>query len=111
MGEIYFQEPRLKLSMFGEFFVRFITRSFYIVLIITGILLLLSDLRNLRWLGILIAFFLVDRLFHFGEGERALKELRDEKNNLARSVTPGAYQVLCHAFHKALITGENFHLL
>jgi hypothetical protein len=88
--EIYFQDSRFDLSTFGEFLVRFVARSFYFVFAALTLLLIFSDVRPLRWLGFIFALFLIDRLLHFGQGEKDLSELRGKKINVAHAVTPAA---------------------
>lgn len=99
------------MSTLGEFLMRLITRAFYIVFAATiFVLVFSSNVQYLNWLGILGGFFLIDRLIHLGEGEKSLNELKGEKINLALAVTPGAYNLLSLAFHKALVTRRSFYL-
>lgn len=106
-----FKEPRLNLSIGGEFIVRTVAYSLYAVLGVGTFILLLSDVAQLRALGFLLAIFLVDRLMHVGEGERSLQEVRGDKVNLALFLTPPAYRQLSYAMRKSLSLHENFHLL
>ncbi len=106
---LFFKEPRLNLSAPGEFLVRLITYSVYIVLVAVTVVLLFSDAS--KWLAFLIIIFLLDRLIHFNEAERSLIELRGEKINLAAVLTPSAFRVLNHALRKSLVTNQNFYLL
>ncbi|MCP6720084.1 MAG: ATP-dependent Clp protease ATP-binding subunit [Patescibacteria group bacterium] len=108
---LYFKEPRFYLTKPGEFLVRLVTYSFYIVLVAVTLLLLFSDVSSLRWLAVLFTLFLIDRLIHFGEAERSLPNLKGEKVNLASTITPAAYRVLNYAFRKALLINQNFYLV
>src|SRR5437667_878295 len=111
MEKVYFKESRLDLSGTGEFFVRFVSRSFYIVLSVLTFLLLFSDIHRLKWTGILFGLFLIDEAIHFGEGERDLVELDRENANVASALTAPAYNAISYAFRKSSLTGEAFNLL
>ncbi|MEK7087010.1 MAG: hypothetical protein AAB935_01995, partial [Patescibacteria group bacterium] len=107
----YFRSPRLNLSAAGEFLVKLVNYSAYIVLMAVALLFLLGDVPRLKWFGILFALFLADRLLHLNEAERSLAELKGEKINLALAITPSFYRVLSFAFRQSLLTGQNFYLV
>ncbi|MCH8331415.1 MAG: hypothetical protein IH946_08550, partial [Bacteroidetes bacterium] len=108
---LYFKEPRLNLTKPGEFLVRLVTYSSYIVLSAATLLMLFSDISSLRWVAALLALFLIDRALHLGEAERSLSTLKGEKINLAQAITPAAYRALNYSFRKALLTNQNFYLI
>ena len=108
---LYFKEPRFYLTRPGEFLVRLVTYSFYVVLVAITLLLLFSDISFLRWSAVLFVLFLIDRLIHFGEAERSLHSFKGEKINLASAVTPAAYRILNHAFRKTLLVNQDFYLI
>lgn len=111
--KLYFNEPRYRLSAFGDFSVKIAVYSFYIILVVGTAVLLLSDLESLRWLGVLIGIFLVDRLIHFGQAEKSLAELarsKHKKENLALYVTPSVKRVIGYAYRKARTVGHDFYL-
>jgi len=108
---IYFREPRLNFGTFAEFLVRLVSYLSYVVLSAGTLILLFSDLNSSKWLAILIALFLADRLRHFGEAEKHLNELKGENVNLASVLTPAAYKTINYALRKSLLTGQNFHLV
>ena len=99
------------MTTLSEFFTRFITRSFYIVFTALTLLLVLSDVEPFRFLGFLFALFLADRFIHLGQAEKTLAELGGGKINLAEGITPVSYNLLSHALHKTLVTGDDFCLL
>src|SRR3989344_3969170 len=109
MTEKYFKEIRLYLTKPGEFFVRLFTYSFYAVLIAGAALLLFSDMDALRWGAVLVFLFLLDRLLHFGEAEKALFELKGTRINIALATTPASYRALSYAFRRARAAHENFY--
>ena len=108
---LYFKEPRLNLSTPGEFLVRIVTYSFYIVLAAVTVVLLLGEISSLRALAALFALFLIDRLIHLGGAEKYLSELKGQNINLAEALTPGAYRLLSYSFRKTLVTGQDFHFI
>ncbi|MEK7630005.1 MAG: ATP-dependent Clp protease ATP-binding subunit [Patescibacteria group bacterium] len=111
MTQTHFKDPRLKLTTGGEFLTRLVTYSAYVLGTSATFFLIFSGAKSLEALGFLMALFLADRLIHFGEGEKNLAELKDEKINLASVVTPAAYRILDHSFRKAMAVEENFYLI
>lgn len=110
----YFEEPRLNFSVFSDFLFRFIASVSYIFLIGLCFTLLFSDIVNLKFLGILILFFLIDRLFHFNQAEKFLWEIDKtlkRKINLANFISKKAKNILIVSYHKAKILNTNFYLI
>ncbi len=111
MNDLFFREPRLSLTAAGDFFVRLVTYVFYVVLYASAFILLFSGVEAFVMMGIIIAFFLIDRLIHFGQAEKDLSEIGGRNKNLAEAVTPEAYRTLGHAFRRSCLVGENLNLL
>ncbi len=112
--KFYFSEPRLKFSIFSDFLYRFISSVFFILLICLCFVLLLSDISNLKFLGIFILLFLIDRIFHLNEGERALWEIEKsfkEKFNLADFLNQKAKNILIYSYQKTKVLKSNFYLI
>ena len=107
----YFKEPKLNLSLGGEFVVRAVTYSWYAILGAATPFLFLSGVPQLQSLSLLLAIFLADRLIHLGEGEESIQETKGDKINLALFLTSPAYRLLNYAFRKSLSFKENFYLL
>lgn len=108
---LYFHEPRLFFTAFGEFIVRLITYSAYALLSLSAFFFVISNSVGARSFGFLLALFLVDRALHMKEGERSIAELDGEKRNVALTFTPTAYRVLGRAFRKSRAVRKNFHLI
>ncbi|MFH1193328.1 MAG: ATP-dependent Clp protease ATP-binding subunit [Candidatus Jorgensenbacteria bacterium] len=106
----YYREPRLSLSSTGEFFVRLASYCAYLVVVLAGGLFVLSDLSYLRSVGVFTALFLIDRLFHAGQGEKTLAELKGERVNVAEAATPAVFRTVNYALRKSLALREGFHL-
>ncbi|MDI6820862.1 MAG: ATP-dependent Clp protease ATP-binding subunit [Patescibacteria group bacterium] len=111
MQTLFYKEPKLLFSTPGEFFVRLIVYSSYVLLSVTTLFLFLSETFSMRWLGFLFALFLIDRVIHMGEAEKRLLELKGHKVNLAQVVTPAAYKVLNYSFRKSRATRQDFYLI
>jgi ATP-dependent Clp protease ATP-binding subunit ClpC len=108
---LYFHEPRLLLTAFGEFMTRLIAYCTFALLVVAAIFLYVADTKGLHGAAILITFFLIDRFNHRGDGERSIGELKGEKKNVALACTPAAYHALNHSYRKARALGKNFYLI
>lgn len=108
---IYFKEPRLNLSIPAEFLVRLVIYSFYAVLTAITLILFFSNASQLKWLSILLGIFLLDRLLHFGQGDKSLNELGGEKINLAETITSATFRILNYSFRKAIFARRDFYLI
>ncbi|MFA6407701.1 MAG: ATP-dependent Clp protease ATP-binding subunit [Candidatus Paceibacterota bacterium] len=111
MSSLYFNEPQLRLTTLGEFFVRLTAYSSYALLSIGALFLLFSDAKTLRGIALIVGLFLVDRLLHAGGGERTINELSGDKKNIALTLTPAAYRLISYAYRKSRMVGHDFHLL
>ncbi len=110
MAKLYFKEKRLFLNAADEFVVRLFTSSWYVVLGAVTFFFLFSGVPTLSWYSVLLLFFLIDRIIHFGEGERNLGEFTAQSNNIARALTPASIRILSHAFRRTKITHQSFYL-
>ncbi|MAF80032.1 hypothetical protein CL629_03065 [bacterium] len=112
---LYFQNLRLQLAGSGEFLVRLLSYSSYILLVVGTAALFFSGVPRFRWLGIFLILFLIDRLMHLGEGERsvsnALRSKGNEKINTALFFSPASFRILSWAFRHAGTTGRDFSLI
>jgi len=111
MNDLYFKESKLSLSAVGEFLVRLVTYSVYVLLTASAVVLFLSGVGPLRYLAVLLSLFLIDRLLHVNDAERNLSEIGGRNKNLAEAVSPAAYRALCRAFRRSYVVGQNFRLL
>lgn len=112
MTDIFFKDPRFTFGATGEFFVRLCSMVGYAALVaMTAALLGFSNGLSPRVLGVLCALFLVDRLLHLREGERALAELKEGPVNVREALTPSAYRVFRQSFRRASATRKSFSLV
>jgi len=112
---LYFDEPRLKMSVAGRFTVRVVGYITYLVLLAATVTFIISGVAALRWVGVFLALFFVDRFVHRHEGDMPISELPKDltgaKVNLARLVSPRSFSAIDRAFDKALVARQDFFLL
>ena len=109
--ELYFDDPRLRMTVAGRFVVRVITYITYLVLLFATGTLLLSEITTLRYLGMFLTLFIIDRLVHWSEADLPIAELpRGGKVNLAHIMRPSSFSAVSHAFDRGLVTRQDFFL-
>lgn len=111
MNTVYFRDPRFGFGAGGEFVVRLVSTIAYVVLGAATVVLIMSEETPLRALGVFFALFLVDRLSHVRDGERAIAEVKDGSVNVRETLTPAAYRVFRRSFQRALGAGKHFPLM
>ena len=114
----YFKDPRLELNIFSRRLIRMAVWLIYIILIAAafGFLFLTSGFDHLCWLGILLALFLIDRLFHFKQAKYHLSRIKkihpsNKKINLADFLTSAAFNVIEEAQSQSILIKEDFEIL
>ncbi len=117
-AKIYFNEPRLKMTLLGRFLVKLISYVTYALVITGATVFILSDIIQLRWLGILLLLFLADRLVHIRQAEesinkRVILKLFNPKVtlNVAKFLTPAARNVLISIYDRAKFLSVNPYLI
>ncbi len=108
---VTFSDPRFGMTIAGRVLVRIIKYVFYLTFIAATVVLLISDISHLFYLGLLLCLFCVDFLIHRNEGEVPFVRLKKIGTvNLAKSISPQAFSVLERAFDRSIITKEDFFL-
>jgi ATP-dependent Clp protease ATP-binding subunit ClpC len=108
--EIYFNDPRLRMSLGGRLVVRIVTWAWYLILLSATALFLLSDIARVWWIGAALLLFLLDRLAHRGEADMPFWELTGGKVNAAKVMRPAVLALLERAFDRAIVTQRDFYL-
>ncbi len=108
--QLYFNEPRLKMTLAGRLIVRLCSYASYAILAVAAALFLLGDVPQLRSVGALIALFLLDRLRTFNMANRSLARLPRGRANAADYLTPSAYAAIEWAVDRAVFSGGNVYL-
>lgn len=96
--------------------MRAVSYTAYAFLSALVVILLLSDINNLRWAGVLLLLFLGDRLLHLREGEKSVYQAEEEAQkkkqiNLAELLTPKAYRAISYSFRKSIALDRNFYIV
>lgn len=112
MPELYFKDPLLKLNLWERTIIKIVQFSSVVFLAVSLPILLLSNFPVLRWSGIFLVLFFIDRLLHYKKGERSLAELRrhnNSKENLLYYLLPETREIIGYAYHKNKANGGNFN--
>jgi len=109
-GGAYYRDPLILMSYSGRLTARIITNVWVIVHVAATVILVLSDVEWARWLGLLNAAYLLDRLLRYADGDRVLPEVGEDAGNLASYLSPRARRVVISAYNKASIMGGGFFL-
>lgn len=96
----------------SRFLARLIIYSAYSVLTALTVTLLISNVGWIIALGLLLAFFLIDRLWHIGEAEESLTDLKGNEDsvNIADYLTLQSLNLLEKSMDQSLISGNDFYL-
>lgn len=108
--EIYFSEPRLKMTLAGRLFVRICAYASNAVLLVATALFLSGDLPELKAVGALLALFLLDRFRAINRADRSLARLNGKKVNAALYLPSNSYAAIEWAVDRAVFAGGNVYL-
>ncbi|MBI4193144.1 MAG: ATP-dependent Clp protease ATP-binding subunit, partial [Candidatus Colwellbacteria bacterium] len=108
---IIFDEPRLTMSPVGRLGLRIGASIFYGATIAGTGVLIASDVRSLRALGILLALFLTDRLVHISRARRTLVRLPEGAVNVADYLSPPSYRLIESCYELARVLQEPLGLV
>jgi hypothetical protein len=110
--QLYFDEPRLRMTVAGRILVRVITYVVYLVLFVTTATFFASGGAALFYSGIFLLLVIIDLVLHHGEGDLPISEISKKggRVNLAKILNPQAFAVLDRAADRTAITKKNFYL-
>ncbi len=107
--ELYFDEPRLRMTIGGRLLVRVVGFVSYLFLVAASATLLFSDVRGFRAAGFFLLLFLTDRFVHRRDADKHLTELpAGGRVNVAPYLMPRAALALEDAFQHSRISRSNF---
>ncbi|MEK7566247.1 MAG: hypothetical protein AAB494_01065 [Patescibacteria group bacterium] len=113
-NNLFFSETRFNLPAFSRSVLRIISYAFYIFLIIATVLVLFSDVKQLRWMGIFIIPFLLYKAIRQFRSRKSIRTIKDEDIakgiNVCDFFSPKSLELLERAFYKTKIIGGNFYL-
>ena len=102
---VTFSDPRFGMTLAGRILIRIIKYVFYLTLIATTVVLLISDISRLFYLGLLLCLFCIDIFIHRNEGDSPFVRLKKSGTvNLAKAIRPQAFSVLERAYDRSIIT-------
>ena len=78
MENIYFDEPRLKMTMFGRTAIRFASYCFYAIFSVAAFIFLMSDVDFLFWVGVFSTLFLFYRIIHLKQADAELFSIKNK---------------------------------
>jgi len=108
---VYFDDPRLSMTIGGRFFARTIPLIFYGILSALTVTFVLSGIPQLMWLSILMMFFLLDRWYHRKEGEIVVKIIGVSKSiNVSGCLSPSAWSSIESAIDVHILGGGDLQL-
>lgn len=111
-AELYFNDPRLQMTLLGRFLVRLASYLGYLIAGALMVIFLLSDSERFFFFGILLAFFLGDRLLHIGRGDESLMFMpKRGRYNIASALTSRAFRIIESALDRSLLSGTDFRFL
>ncbi|MCR4275217.1 MAG: hypothetical protein NUV83_00465 [Candidatus Wolfebacteria bacterium] len=113
-NNLFFSETRFNLPAFSRSVLRIISYAFYIFLIIATVLVLFSDVKQLRWMGIFIIPFLLYKAIRQFRSRKSIRTIKYEDIakgiNVCDFFSPKSLELLERAFYKTKIIGGNFYL-
>lgn len=110
LQDLYFDDPRLKMSVGGRLLVRLISYVAYGILAAVTILFLIGDVSSLRYLGGLFGLFLLERLIYFKKAEKSLARLPAGRVNTAEFLSPASFSILEWALDRSTLAKGNLYL-
>ncbi len=107
--KLIFEEPRLKMSIAGRFFIRNITYIFNFILFLGTIFIIIFEIPKLRYLGILFALYWIDKLIHLKDGQKNINKIINQKKiNTALYLDNESYKLIEKSYDKTIILHKNF---
>src|SRR3989344_7812781 len=110
--ELYFDDPRLHMTLPGRMAVRLVTFAGLALLVALTLTLLAAPDERAFWSGVLIALFLGHQLLHATKGSRPLDMMPKEgRYNLAHSLTPSSFSVCESTLDATRLSGADIRLV
>ncbi|MCL5733233.1 MAG: ATP-dependent Clp protease ATP-binding subunit [Patescibacteria group bacterium] len=109
--EFYFSDPRLKMTLAGRFLVRVLALIVFLVLLISSVIFIFSQISSIRWAGILLFIFVIDYMIHRSNASRSIGQMpKDKKVNLNIFFLPKSFNLVERAYDKGLLQKTDFYL-
>lgn len=112
--QIFYKEPRLKMTLAGRMLVRLSSWVAYIALTALTVILIIpgdGSPQWFRWLGIIFALFLFDRIINLSRADRSLEKIANRGSvNAAHYLAPQAFSLVERALERSTVGGGDFFL-
>jgi ATP-dependent Clp protease ATP-binding subunit ClpC len=109
--ELYFNNPHLQMGSFQRLIARIAGDVFIIILTVSVVVFFLMSAPWLKWSGILLGLFLLDRIVYSRGAERMFSELPvSGPVNVFLYMSPEANSSIVSSFDKSMVFGGNFFL-
>lgn len=109
--QIYFNEPFLRLGVFGQSIVRIVRFAATLVIVVAAFVLILSRLPQLFWPGIILSLFLADAFLRQEAGKYELTRLSSKgRVNAANYLSSSSIEALSLSFRRAQLLGGDYYL-
>lgn len=109
MKPLFIHDARLEMSVAVRFLARTASAILYGLFLAGSVSGLISDVPRLRWLGFLLAAFIIDLFLHRNSSPRNLLN-EDPAGNLADFLTPASHRLLERALDKSILAGGDILL-
>ncbi len=111
LREFYFEEPLFAMSVLSRKTIGIIYAIWDVILVATTMAFLISVTPKLFWPGLLIAFYLIDRIVHFNAAKLPFGKLpQSGKINVAHCLNREVVNALAGAENRCLLFGGEFSL-
>ena len=108
---VIFDDPRLKMTYVGRFFVRVVSYIAYLFFIAATITFIISGILWLFFAGLFLLLFFIDTFVHRGEADVPIAELpKSGTVNAAASMLPDAFSLMERSLDHAMLTKQDFFL-
>ncbi len=112
MPELYFNDPRFRLTLAGRIFARIAAVTAEIVFTACAFLFAAQSVVWLRWFGVFLLLVLADRFLHRQEGDAPISELlRHKRINVAQAMAPGLVKIIERALEGSGVTRTDLSLV
>jgi ATP-dependent Clp protease ATP-binding subunit ClpC len=115
-NKFYYHDPKLSMDSFSLFIYRVIISVFYFSLTIGIILLFFNGRTNFKYLSILIAIFLLDRIINRNDSEKQFDIFFNKKLNIGKKINIALYssgkfkKILNSGTRKAISSNTDLYL-
>ncbi|PIR05018.1 MAG: hypothetical protein COV57_01290 [Candidatus Liptonbacteria bacterium CG11_big_fil_rev_8_21_14_0_20_35_14] len=101
-------EIKLNMTVLERFIFRTVSYITYITLTFTGLTFIISDIEYLKWLGVLICLFLIDRIINQKKG---FQKISFKSKNIFLNLSPSALSLIERSLDKSILNKKPLKLV